>query len=643
MPIRPDNISKYGEIDLKLGIKSSLPRVKGTIALAILLWECSNRPSELIYSVQKDSSIVISSKLNQQIVDYLADICSEDKIESDLLITTINQNQLFKSQLEALIVAFELIWKIAKVSFEDTNKAASAERTGGNRYPKKLNYTINADIIHYLIESNRDAYLRVLMFWSGIKVNFDTDYESRLTHLLCALSEEAVFKLIDGENSIVFNQNSIYKKLLETHQVIDINGDKEAKGSLRILKSLLSDSLNPFLTYSNSGSVDVANNCEEELAEYQHRVETFLQLSARKIDINNTDVLSQKSTKNPSGEINHSVFSSGFKSSFQRNRIIFGAPGTGKSYRINKEVKKLLQNGGDYERVTFHPDYSYANFVGTYKPVPYIREDGQKGITYEYVPGPFSRVLVAALKNVISGDEAKPYVLIVEEINRANMAAVFGDVFQLLDRDSSNVSEYPIHASEDMKKYLAQELGGSEEDYCKIKLPDNMFIWAMMNSADQGVFPMDTAFKRRWDFTYLGVNSSEDEIKDAVLIMGEGIYARVVSWNNLRKAVNNELLNFGVNEDKLMGTFFISKNVIDAIGDDSGKQFKNVFKNKVIMYLFDDAAKRKVTQLFNGCSNSKLYSEIVKEFDTKGVAIFMDDIKNEFKDIPSDSSEADEK
>lgn len=101
-----------------------------------------------------------------------------------------------------------------------------------------------------------------------------------------------------------------------------------------------------------------------------------------------------------------------------------------------------------------------------------------------------------------------PHSSVIEEINRANVAAVFGDVFQLLDRGDDEVSEYPIQASEDIKKYLAEELGGNPDDYAEIRIPDNMFIWATMNSADQGVFPMDTAFKRRWDFTYCWYSSS---------------------------------------------------------------------------------------------------------------------------------------
>ena len=176
------------------------------------------------------------------------------------------------------------------------------------------------------------------------------------------------------------------------------------------------------------------------------------------------------------------VFDTSVTSDKARNRIIFGAPGTGKSFTINRERKELLgdDNETDYERVTFHPDYSYANFVGTYKPVPFIDRDGKDAITYEYVPGPFMRVYVNALKSGRT-ESPKPYLLIIEEINRANVAAVFGDIFQLLDRDSQKVSEYPIQASEDIKKYLAKELGGEPDNYAKIKIPNNMFIWATMN------------------------------------------------------------------------------------------------------------------------------------------------------------------
>lgn len=335
-------------------------------------------------------------------------------------------------------------------------------------------------------------------------------------------------------------------------------------------------------------------------------------------------------------------FYTGFTSDFERNRILFGAPGTGKSYTLNKEKNILLgvDNEINYERVTFHPDYSYANFVGTYKPVPYKDESGKDSITYKYVPGPFMRIYVKAILNGRT-ENVKPYILIIEEINRANVAAVFGDVFQLLDRDDYGVSEYPIQASEDMKKYLAEALGGDPDDFCQLRIPDNMFIWATMNSADQGVFPMDTAFKRRWDFTYLGIDDSENELIGKYVVLGNQNRQKV-EWNKLRKAINVFLAKQKINEDKQLGPYFISRsivvpketNVIDR------ERFIKTFKNKVIMYLFEDAARQKRSSLFEGCfENSIRYSEICREFDEKGIGIFNHDIQIacELEDISNES------
>lgn len=324
-------------------------------------------------------------------------------------------------------------------------------------------------------------------------------------------------------------------------------------------------------------------------------------------------------------------FATGYASDLSRNRILFGAPGTGKSFTLNTAKDKLLADGGEYERVTFHPDYSYANFVGTYKPVPCKDSEGKDAITYEYVPGPFIRTLIKALQNSKT-DSIKPFLLIVEEINRANVAAVFGDVFQLLDRDGDNVSEYPITTSKDMRTYLAKEenLGGEPEDYAEIRIPDNMFIWATMNSADQGVFPVDTAFKRRWDFTYLGIDDNESKIAGKTVELGIGVNNRIVEWNVLRKAINDELSAYKVNEDKLLGPYFLSKKIIPETGDIDPVKFIDSFKSKVIMYLFDDAAKPKRPSLFEGCSDKTKYSSICKEFDEKGVFTFCKKISDKF-------------
>lgn len=403
---------------------------------------------------------------------------------------------------------------------------------------------------------------------------------------------------------------------------------------------------------------------------------------------------------------------------FSRNRILFGAPGTGKSFTLNKEAKKLLADGGHEERVTFHPDYSYANFVGTYKPVmvsgdsdsisgmgkdvvsvlsdktktaqekydllyekfkddgltrlPILlglytdevfktrKQDGtdavgdnsvernhgkalrpyvalpsdvkaKEEIAYEYVPGPFMRVLAKALKSAMSGNP-KPHLLIIEEINRANVAAVFGDVFQLLDRASTNDSEYEIATTNEMRVYLAKELGVEKSAVETIKIPDNMFLWATMNSADQGVFPMDTAFKRRWDFTYLGIDDSEKDLIGKTVILGTGNTKHKVEWNKLRKAINNFLAKEKINEDKQLGPYFIARNIVvpEEGTEIDNERFIRTFKSKVIMYLFEDAAKQKRSKLFEGCfGNSSRYSEICREFENKGIGIFHHDIQLE--------------
>lgn len=339
------------------------------------------------------------------------------------------------------------------------------------------------------------------------------------------------------------------------------------------------------------------------------------------------------------------------------NRIIFGAPGTGKSHKLEEDSKLFGEN---MERVTFHPNYSYAQFVGTYKP---IQGENPTDIKYEYIPGPFMRTYVNALNN-----PEKKFLLLIEEINRANVAAVFGDAFQLLDR-KNGVSEYPIATSEDIKKHLLEKLDClkdqdinelSDEEkkmYLEMKIPENMYIWATMNSADQGVFPMDTAFKRRWEFEYISVNEPEQvaKIEKYVIPMcantEQGYY---VNWNDLRTRINSILIdNCKVNEDKLLGPFFISKNVLDDIKANKDEKdrilaidkesrsdednnilaeickkeisYMKAFESKVIMYLFEDVMKMRAEKIFIDYAQKKgkmIFSEICKAFEEDGEHIF---------------------
>ena len=329
-----------------------------------------------------------------------------------------------------------------------------------------------------------------------------------------------------------------------------------------------------------------------------------------------------------------------------RNLIYFGAPGTGKSHKLKEQVDTYFANRDRYERVTFYPTYSYAQFVGCYKPVMKPANGGKEEITYEFVPGPFLRMLVKALEK-----PNENHCLVIEEINRANAAAVFGDVFQLLDRGSDGVSEYEVAASEDVKSFLQEKFKDcspskdddpeeskkrnplnflkvafkkdakgndtKEWDSCRLRIPSNMYIWATMNSADQGVFPMDTAFKRRWTFKYFQIDESDEDVEKRII--GTNSTYQWTSndsmkrWNNVRKFVNRLLTLFKVNEDKLMGPWFVQPESGDKI---SAEQFES----KVLMYLWEDAARMCRQKMFPNSVTS--YSELITEWRKHGVGIF---------------------
>lgn len=298
------------------------------------------------------------------------------------------------------------------------------------------------------------------------------------------------------------------------------------------------------------------------------------------------------------------------------NTIWYGAPGTGKSYALNKELEEHFS--GRYERVTFYADYLHSHFVGSYKPITVPGKD-EKGndirrIEYQFRPGPFTRVLIRALNDQKQDNN---YALVIEELNRAEAASVFGDVFQLLDRRKDGRSEYAITISEDLREYLLQSKEGDPNyltdkgrknlqdlththtgDCSQIVIPGNMYILATMNSADQGVFPLDTAFKRRWDFEYVGI----DDGADAKTEDGESVIKDSLWVNKIRKTINENLLNNGVAEDKQMGPFFLGDpDLIMDIepGDHRNDPFDKAMKNKVIMYLFDDAAKYRPEIVFD--------------------------------------------
>ncbi len=600
---RPDNLKNYPVRDLKLGIKSSLPKPKATIALFILIWKIMDKPSSITYAYENDEKL----NFKKEIFEKIESLLNSKNINENRLQNCIAENNLLTSQLEALIVAFELVWPLGKIEFEN-GMTNTAERTGGLRYSKKIYFTINMDFIDFSFQNEESLFYDVLLNWIGLsEIRIETKIESRLIKLLTLISEKAVYKLQSDNTDVIFNNLSIYSKVLKNLS-LDIKGDVEAKGSLRILLSELRENLNSYLVYDGNHVV-LNSKTKNELTPYAKRVDTYLLLTNEK----NVVVSNNK-------DYSHDI-------PFPHNRIIFGAPGTGKSHLLEQERSKHFDDA-HYERVTFHPNYSYAQFVGAYKPIALKNTEGKDDITYAFVPGPFIRVLAKAMQN-----PSENFLLVIEEINRANVAAVFGDVFQLLDRDESGKSEYPIDAGEDLKNYLKEQ--GISLDDGKIAIPENMYIWATMNSADQGVMPLDAAFKRRWEFEYIGINENENqvasyEIPNAKTSDDGTTDFSFVNWNDFRKALNEKLKNLQgttVNEDKLLGPFFIGKQSLET-AKEKPEDFVRLFKSKVLMYLYEDVCKMNPRALFTGIADGRRlhYSDVCAAFDKMGVGIFGDDV-----------------
>ena len=293
-------------------------------------------------------------------------------------------------------------------------------------------------------------------------------------------------------------------------------------------------------------------------------------------------------------------------------QIYYGAPGTGKSKTI-----KDLTFGESVIRTTFHPDSDYASFVGTYKPITeevdlrdcygkkVIDDDTkevvkEERIAYKFIPQAFLEAYVKAWKKLGSG---KKQYLIIEEINRGNCAQIFGDLFQLLDRNEYGFSDYPIVADKDMQKYLEKEFAGWEitnKDEInqlygeanmvnlimkgeRLVLPSNLYIWATMNTSDQSLFPIDSAFKRRWDWKYVPIREGRDKETNAPLNWYINTGDKQYNWWSFISKVNELIGSLTNSEDKKLGYFFCKAK--------DGEIDADLFVSKVIFYLWNDVFK----------------------------------------------------
>lgn len=302
-------------------------------------------------------------------------------------------------------------------------------------------------------------------------------------------------------------------------------------------------------------------------------------------------------------------------------RMYFGAPGTGKSYEVTQVIKGAYSSIDEKDnpfvfKTTVYSDYSYYDFVGNIMPT---KKDDE--IKYEFQPGIFTQALNMAFKY-----SDNDIFLVIEEMSRGDIASIFGDIFQLLDRDANGVSEYSINNDS-----ISYWLKKNKNDITKIYLPANLHILGTVNTSDQNVNVIDTAFKRRFDFIYVSVDPAHNEKGELLNEFTFELYAEgktlEFEWNKLYMALNKFIVKeLGLSEDKQLGQFFVK---FENYGSDDDKF--NAIKNKVLHYLWDDV------QLASMNDNIRIFvkgvttfSELYKEFSDKKL-IFSEEFLNYYK------------
>ena len=565
---------KYKErtpINSLTGIKSSLGNLRSVVSLTYLLYLANGRKSNISYTSFDGKEIHLKDEYKTFILNYLND---------NNLGKVISENPLFKSQIESLYVGITLMFGLGRISFENKSLGMTKERTGGIRYPKIIEFASNIMLLDIILQGFNDSERQdFLVSWLKNE-KLSNDIEIRVATFLNITIENNLFKLRDSGNDLYFQTEGIYLAFREDNEV-SLETD-EIVGPARILNSMLREELIPWFTLKNS-IIKLNNDCQFDLQSYTKILSTSLDIKDIKVDTNiDSDNLDDELEDDlPNTPKNLQI-------------IYFGAPGTGKSFKVEHREGETEE---DRIRTTFHPDTDYSSFVGCYKPIE-VGDEKEKRITYKFEGQCFAKAYVEAWKRLVAREEGQNinFTLIIEEINRGNCAQIFGDIFQLLDRDEKGFSQYGIVPDEDLSKYLSEEFDIIKEElnangYGKIatgaemKLPPNLSIIATMNTSDQSLFPIDSAFKRRWDWEYIPIQYTPiDKVTEQPIANKININGTIYDWGNFIKEVNERIYKLTKSEDKELGYFFVRP-------DDGINITTKRFVSKVIFYLWSDIYK----------------------------------------------------
>lgn len=664
MKTNPQTTIDRKDLNLRLGIKSSLYNLRSVVALLYALYVANGKQSKVNYSkevVGQDG--VTKLELETSLLSPLASVLN---VENPLDLKA-NDNPLFKAQMESLQVGIELFFKLGKVLFTNNSLVSSCERKGGHRYQKYIEFSSNMQLLDLFLSQYTDDLPAFLTKWLS-----NEDYEvekinNGVKKILTILTEETQFKIKTSGGDVIFQQEGVYKEIADGNTVE--NSSQENVGPFRVLKSFIKEGLHPYIKDSNDGFAAI--NLDNTTQEYFKMVSTCLDLIPKRATITTDEPSSTPVTTND------------LLTEYQT--IFYGCPGTGKShwveqilksaskavvkvaetaenrslnfhqylkeqpyfrtgdayhFAIKSQGKKSLCNvikerglAGDIDscfditdvatlkkihqsikennpflpqhqepvyaleyyikfleekpkvqldtefRTTFHPDSDYASFVGCYKPTMIEGENDENRISYAFVPQVFTNAYVRAWELYNSGSKENVY-LVIEEINRGNCAQIFGDLFQLLDRyedgEKTGFSKYKVDPDADLSEYL---VGIFDKHDCakKLCLPPNLIILATMNTSDQSLFPMDSAFKRRWSWKYVPIDYEHEDSSKFTITIGDRSY----SWNKFLQDVNERIKTITQSEDKQIGNFFIAHADIK----------QDEFINKVMFYLWSEICK----------------------------------------------------
>ncbi len=562
----PQSIKVRQELNLKQGIKSSLPELPKLFAITMALYLASDEEAKLTYATPNGQKLILSKDLEVKILHLFATQLSN--YSNTQFIEQINQTPLFTAQLEALQVTIELFWKLGQINFVNQNFPNSQERTGGSRHEKAIHFSTNCNLVSLCFSDNTTDFKNILFEWITNAGTFKNEaIENKIKEILTIFTEETQFKIrTDNGSELFFQQEGIYETLNNITD-IDIKDEHEPVGPFRIYKSFLKSGLHAYLYESANNVVSIKQKASPLLLQkYAQKVSTFLNLQTKKVIIIE------------SGNIDKQILPN-FSTVKPLQKILFGAPGTGKSHKINALRKEF---GAKEFKTVFHPDSDYSTFVGAYKPM--MQGDN---VRYAFVPQVFTKAYTYAWNN-----PEELVLLTIEEINRGNCAQIFGDLFQCLDRNASGASEYAIDAEYDLAEYLKETLDNqdiinsifqenykAENAYSKIALPSNLLIYATMNTSDQSLFPMDSAFKRRWDWEYVPINY--EKAAEMTIQLDE---TTSYKWGDFIKKINKKIYEITQSEDKQLGNYFVKTNDNQPITLD-------IFRSKVMFYLWSEIFK----------------------------------------------------